>query len=136
MDGFILSLSESLPQIWFPLLRLVTALFFLSTKRAQSSTSPDPECPAHSFQLESDGFGSDKDIDVGTCLASCRYDPSTGIYGMDFYVVLERPGYRVGRRRRAKSRVGIQHRVTKEDAMKWFQVKYEGVILNKSNAIA
>ena len=61
-----------------------------------------------------------------------RYDPSTGIYGMDFYVVLERPGYRVGRRRRCKARVGIQHRVTKEDAMKWFQVKYEGVILNKS----
>ena len=39
--------------------------------------------------------------------------------GMDFYVVLERPGYRVGRRRRAVSTVGIQHKVTKEDAMKW-----------------
>ena len=50
---------------------------------------------------------------------------------MDFFVVLERPGYRVGRRRRCKARVGIQHRVTKEDAMKWFQVNYEGVILNK-----
>ncbi|GJN38604.1 hypothetical protein PR202_gb27662 [Eleusine coracana subsp. coracana] len=62
------------------------------------------------------------------------YDPSTGIYGMDFYVVLERAGYRVARRRRCKSRVGIQHRVTKEDSMKWFQVKYEGVILNKSQA--
>lgn len=61
-----------------------------------------------------------------------RYDPSTGIYGMDFYVVLERAGYRVARRRRCKSRVGIQHRVTKEDSMKWFQVKYEGVILNKA----
>ncbi|KAK4401720.1 60S ribosomal protein L11 [Sesamum angolense] len=44
---------------------------------------------------------------------------------MDFYVVLEHPGYRVGHRRRCKSGVGIQHRVTKEDAMKWFQVKYE-----------
>jgi large subunit ribosomal protein L11e len=70
----------------------------------------------------------------GTLFLS-RYDPSTGIYGMDFFVVLERPGYRVGRRRRCKARVGIQHRVTKDDAMKWFQVKYEGVILNKSQAI-
>ena len=83
----------------------------------------------------------------GVCLIKCcillitislshylRYDPSTGIYGMDFYVVLERAGYRVARRRRCKSRVGIQHRVTKEDAMKWFQVKYEGVILNKAQA--
>ncbi|KAJ8476656.1 hypothetical protein OPV22_020383 [Ensete ventricosum] len=73
------------------------------------------------------GFGIQEHIDLGI-----KYDPSTGIYGMDFFVVLERAGYRVARRRRCKSRVGIQHRVTKEDAMKWFQVKYEGVILNKS----
>jgi len=72
------------------------------------------------------GFGIQEHIDLGL-----KYDPSTGIYGMDFFVVLERPGYRVARRRRAKTRVGIQHRVTKEDSMKWFQVKYEGVILNK-----
>jgi large subunit ribosomal protein L11e len=39
--------------------------------------------------------------------------------GMDFYVVLERPGYRVARRRRILSRVGVQHRVTKDDAIKW-----------------
>ncbi|KAL8521969.1 hypothetical protein ACS0TY_012208 [Phlomoides rotata] len=76
------------------------------------------------------GFGIQEHIDLGI-----KYDPSTGIYGMDFYVVLERPGYRVGRRRRCKSRVGIQHRVTKDDAMKWFQVKYEGVILNKATNI-
>nr|CAB3475835.1 unnamed protein product [Digitaria exilis] len=75
------------------------------------------------------GFGIQEHIDLGI-----KYDPSTGIYGMDFYVVLERAGYRVARRRRCKARVGIQHRVTKEDAMKWFQVKYEGVILNKAQA--
>lgn len=48
-----------------------------------------------------------------------RLDTATYSAGMDFYVVLERPGYRVGRRRRAVSTVGIQHKVTKEDAMKW-----------------
>ncbi|KAL9265327.1 Large ribosomal subunit protein uL5y/uL5x/uL5w-like protein, partial [Drosera capensis] len=80
------------------------------------------------------GFGINEHIDLGI-----KYDPSTGIYGMDFYVVLEPPGYRVGRRRRCKSRVGIQHKVTKEDAMKYEgaeldllrRVKYEGLILNK-----
>nr|DAD26551.1 TPA_asm: hypothetical protein HUJ06_028019 [Nelumbo nucifera] len=72
------------------------------------------------------GFGIQKHIDLGI-----KYDPSTGICGMDFYVVLERPGYRIARRRRCKSHIGIQHRVTKEDAMNWFQVKY-GVILNKA----
>nr|DAD45667.1 TPA_asm: hypothetical protein HUJ06_003897 [Nelumbo nucifera] len=77
------------------------------------------------------GFGIQEHIDLGI-----KYDPSTGIYGMDFYVVLERSGYRVACRRRYKSRVGIQHRVTKGDAMKWFQVKYKGVILNKAQTIA
>ncbi|KAI5021586.1 hypothetical protein ZWY2020_058316 [Hordeum vulgare] len=64
------------------------------------------------------GFGIQEHIDLGM-----KYDPSTGIYGMDFFVVLERAGYRVSRRRRCKARVGIHQRVTKEDAMKWFQVK-------------
>ncbi|RHN65317.1 60S ribosomal protein L11 [Medicago truncatula] len=64
-----------------------------------------------------------------------KYDPSIGIYGMNFFVVLERPGNRVGRRPRGKARLGIQHRVTKDDAMKWFQGKYEGVILNRPELI-
>jgi hypothetical protein len=45
--------------------------------------------------------------------------PSLPPSGMDFYVVLERPGFRVTRRRRCKTRVGVQHKVTKEDAIKW-----------------
>lgn len=40
--------------------------------------------------------------------------------GMDFYVVLERPGFRVARRRNKNTRVGVQHRVTKDDAIKWY----------------
>lgn len=26
--------------------------------------------------------------------------------------------------------IGFQHRLTKDDAMKWFQHKYDGIILN------
>lgn len=64
------------------------------------------------------GFGIQEHIDLGI-----KYDPSIGIYGMDFYIVLGRPGYSVGYRKRKKGRVGAQHRVTKEEAMKWFQQK-------------
>ena len=39
--------------------------------------------------------------------------------GMDFFVCLERPGFRITRRRRCKTRLGVQHRVTKEDSIKW-----------------
>lgn len=40
------------------------------------------------------GFGVEEHIDLGI-----KYDPSTGIYGMDFYVVLARPGKRVVERK-------------------------------------
>eukprot|EP00187_Rhodella_violacea_P003741 CAMPEP_0174886972 /NCGR_PEP_ID=MMETSP0167-20121228/2191_1 /TAXON_ID=38298 /ORGANISM="Rhodella maculata, Strain CCMP736" /LENGTH=176 /DNA_ID=CAMNT_0016123219 /DNA_START=25 /DNA_END=555 /DNA_ORIENTATION=- len=70
------------------------------------------------------GFGITEHIDLGI-----KYDPTTGIYGMDFYVVLKRAGDRVAKRRRASARVGQFQRVTKEDAKKWFQTKYEGVVL-------
>ena len=53
--------------------------------------------------------------------------------GMDFYVVLDRAGYRVAKRRQRLSRVGVQHKVTKDDAIKWFQTKFEGVVLNKQH---
>lgn len=69
------------------------------------------------------GFGIDEHIDLGI-----KYDPSTGIYGMDFYVVLNRAGARVARRKRCRSRVGFNHLLKKEDAVKWFQTKFEGII--------
>jgi len=39
-------------------------------------------------------------------------------------------GYNVNHRKRKSGTVGFQHRLTKEDAMKWFQQKYDGIILN------
>jgi len=64
------------------------------------------------------GFGIQEHIDLGI-----KYDPSIGIYGMDFYVVLARPGYNVAYRRKKKSKVGFSHRINKADSMKWFQQK-------------
>nr|CAD7587102.1 unnamed protein product [Timema genevievae] len=64
------------------------------------------------------GFGIQEHIDLGI-----KYDPSIGIYGLDFYVVLGRPGFNVAHRRRKTGVVGAPHRLGKEDAMKWFQQK-------------
>ena len=64
------------------------------------------------------GFGIQEHIDLGI-----KYDPSIGIYGMDFYVVLGRPGFNVSKRKRKQSRIGFKHLITKEEAMKWFQQK-------------
>lgn len=46
------------------------------------------------------------------------YDPDIGILGLDVAVTLERPGYRV-KRRRKKSPVGKTHRITQQEAIEW-----------------
>merc|ERR1712083_621771 len=50
------------------------------------------------------GFGIQEHIDLGI-----KYDPSIGIYGMDFYVVLGRPGMNVLHRRKKTGHVGFPH---------------------------
>ena len=71
------------------------------------------------------GFGITEHIDLGI-----KYDPSTGIYGMDFYVHLSRPGSRVKNRKMKQATVGVQHRLGQEDGIKWFQTKFDGIVLN------
>ena len=70
------------------------------------------------------GFGITEHIDLGA-----RYDPNIGIFGMDFYVVMGRPGDRVSKRKAKRARIGFQHRVKKEDTMAWFKTRYEGIIV-------
>jgi large subunit ribosomal protein L11e len=72
------------------------------------------------------GFGIMEHIDLGL-----KYDPSTGIYGMDFYVVMKRAGgMRIAKRRAKKGRIGLNHKCTKAETQKWFVDKYEGVLMN------
>jgi large subunit ribosomal protein L11e len=73
------------------------------------------------------GFGITEHIDLGI-----KYDPSIGIYGMDFYVIMERPGMRVSRRKRKTGRVGAPHRVTKEETVNWFKKRVSTFILKNS----
>jgi len=69
------------------------------------------------------GFGIDEHIDLGL-----KYDPAVGIYGMDIFVVLARPGFRVNKKKRGNARIGTSHKITKEDAQKWFKTKFGGHI--------
>jgi large subunit ribosomal protein L11e len=72
------------------------------------------------------GFGIQEHIDLGI-----KYDPSIGIYGMDFFVVLGRAGFRVSRRKRCQNKVGIHHKLSKDDAVNWFKQQFDGIVLNK-----
>merc|ERR1712093_762870 len=69
------------------------------------------------------GYGVNEHIDLGL-----KYDPATGIYGMDFFVVLRRPGFRVAKKKRGRGRVGVPHKITKAEALEWVRTKFQAEI--------
>ena len=57
-------------------------------------------------------------------LPKANYDPDVGILGMDVCVTLERPGYRVKKRKIKKSRIGKKHLITKTETIEWLKNKF------------
>lgn len=53
-----------------------------------------------------------------------KYVPELGIHGMDVCVTLCRRGYRVKKRRRAKSNVGSRHKLAPEEAMLFMKEEF------------
>jgi large subunit ribosomal protein L5 len=77
--------------------------------------------PAWNFDREGNlSFG----IRDYTDFPNQKYDPDIGIYGMDITVVLERPGHRVSRRRRARGKVGMGHRLDPVESRAWFSENF------------
>ena len=58
-------------------------------------------------------------------LPGVKYDPEIGIMGMDVCVTLERPGFRIKKRKVKRKRVGKRHRITKEEAIEWVKKQFE-----------
>ena len=75
----------------------------------------DPALGAGNF-----GFGISEYID----LPQAKYDPKLGIRGLDVLVSLEKPGYRVKRRKRKKAVVGKSQLVSREEAMAFLREKF------------
>ncbi len=59
------------------------------------------------------GFGVKEYIDM----PNSKYDPKLGIKGFDVLVTLERPGYRIKRRKLDKRKIDAKHLLTPEDAI-------------------
>ncbi len=62
-------------------------------------------------------FGIKEHIDI----PGIKYNPEIGIFGLDVMVNLARPGFRVQKRKRCKSKVGKEQRVTKEEAIEFYR---------------
>ena len=70
------------------------------------------------------GFGVKEYID----LPSIKYDPKYGIRGFDVLVTLEKPGFRVKKRKIGKHRIPVRHSVSKQAAIEFVKQKF-GVVV-------
>lgn len=72
-------------------------------------------------------FGITEHIDI----PNVKYDPQLGIQGMNITVCVERPGYRIKRRRRRRTKIPYRHRLTPEESMAYVADKFGVEILEK-----
>jgi large subunit ribosomal protein L5 len=65
-------------------------------------------------------FGIEEHINI----PGVQYDPQIGIYGMDVCVTVEKPGYRIKRRKIRKRRIPRHHRVDRLESMRFIRDKF------------
>ncbi|NJE07207.1 50S ribosomal protein L5 [Thermococcus sp. M39] len=65
-------------------------------------------------------FGIEEHINI----PGVEYDPEIGIFGMDVCVTLERPGFRIARRRRKRTKIPTRHKLTKEEGIVFMQEEF------------
>lgn len=62
-------------------------------------------------------------------ITGVKYDPKIGIMGLEVCITLERPGYRIKRRRLLARKIPIRHRISKQEAINFmtnnFNIKVE-----------
>lgn len=81
----------------------------------------DKKLKASSFdRLGNISFGIKEHIDI----PGERYDPKVGIFGMDVSLTIERPGYRIKRRKNHQERPSKKHLVRNEDSMEFLKSNY------------
>ena len=66
-------------------------------------------------------FGVKEHID----LPGVKYDPTVGIFGMDVAVTLERPGYRIKRRKKEKKSIHHHDYISQEEAIAFMKDHFE-----------
>lgn len=80
------------------------------------------------FKLKSTNFDERGNFAFGIVehldLPGTKYDPQIGIFGLDVIVSLERPGYRVKRRKYRRSKVGKKALISREEAIEFVKESF------------
>ena len=79
-------------------------------------------------KLQSWSFDNQGNLQFGvadhTTFEGERYDPETGVFGMDVAITLEKPGHRIKHRRLLQRKVPQRHRVSREECMAFLSQKF------------
>ena len=80
-------------------------------------------------RIKPTSFGEDGNFSFGIPeyleIPGVQYDPEIGIVGLEVAVTLERPGYRVKKRKYRKSKIGKNHLIAKEESMDYVKTKFD-----------
>lgn len=83
---------------------------------------------ARNFELHPKNFDEAGNVSFGIPeyidIEGVKYDPNIGVVGLEVSVTLQKPGYRVKKRRYKRTAVGKKQRVTKETAMQFMQTAF------------
>jgi len=80
----------------------------------------DKKLPQNVFDAQGNfSFGIKEHIDI----PGVKYDPEIGIFGMDVCVTLERPGFRI-KRKKISHNIGNKHLIKPEEAKEWVVKNY------------
>ena len=80
----------------------------------------DNKIKKRSFNPGNFSFGVEEYIDI----PEVKYDPKIGIIGLEVSVTLERPGFRIKRRRLLSKKINAKHVITKEDTITFAKEKF------------
>jgi large subunit ribosomal protein L5 len=99
----------------------------VTLRRQQASEFLKRIIAAKSNILKFSSFDNYGNISVGIHehidIPGTKYNPEIGIFGMDVSLSLTRPGYRIAKKR-DRRKIGRAHRITKDEAIKYFQEQF------------
>jgi large subunit ribosomal protein L5 len=69
-------------------------------------------------------FGIPEYIDI----PNVKYNPEIGVMGLEVCVTLERPGFRIKRRKLQKKKISPRHAITKDEAIEFMKKEFNVIV--------
>lgn len=83
---------------------------------------------AKNYKLDAQSFDEEGNVSFGVEehieIPGMEYDPDIGIHGLDVTISMERPGYRIKKRRVEERDIPKEHKLSKEESMEFFEREF------------